>query len=210
MIRKGRLEPLKQFWDREGDVLGGINTGVPSWTGETFSTLLHVAAASGQANIVLWMLEDQQANPTLSMESVSSTSVKGRGENDVKVMSDHRAKQVPYDVASTREVRNVFRRCAGEHPDRWDWLGGAHVPSALDMDMELEREEKRKERRKALKNKMKDKSAKGASKVEVESPKVAHTQSTSLSAEAQASLEREKRAQAAESRIRAMRQSKGQ
>jgi hypothetical protein len=158
MINKGRLDALVAFWEREGSNLGGINTQIPDWTREKRKTLLQVAAATGNEDILRWLLEDAHADPTIDVP------VRGIAENDGE--EDTTLDTVPppiagtrrtaYDLAQTRGARNVFRRCAAAHPDWWDWFGAAKVPSALNQEMEDEQEEKKKVRRKALKDKVRE------------------------------------------------------
>jgi hypothetical protein len=69
------------------------------------------------------------------------------------------SRKTAYDLARTKQVRNEFRRCAAMYPDWWDWFGAARVPSALSKAMEEEREEKKKARRKGLKEKIKEREA---------------------------------------------------
>jgi hypothetical protein len=161
MISKGRLDTLKAFWDKEGQNLGG-QTGidvrapelVPLATGQT---ILHVASEAGQEEIVDWLLRERKADPTIDV--LLGTNLP---ENEVDGTEDNERtrRKTAYDIASSREVRNVFRRCAGAYPDWWDWLGAARVPSVLNQEMEEQREEKKKVRRKGLKDKIKEREAK--------------------------------------------------
>ncbi|ORY22499.1 hypothetical protein BCR39DRAFT_595761 [Naematelia encephala] len=123
MIRKGRLDALKPFYDK--------------YSTEFDHSILYIASSSGQEDILRWMLEDLRLDPTfISPEE-------GSGKR-------------AYDVASTKGARNVFRRIAHDHPDWFDWKDGAHVPSGLSEEMEAVQEKKRLERRKGLKEKMKE------------------------------------------------------
>ena len=134
-----------------------------------------------------------------------------------------------YDLARTREVRDVFRRAAGDMPDKWDWLGAGHVPSALTRDAEDAREEKKKLRRKGLKEKIKEREARekergGTPEPEPEpAPVVEPVRAepkagprklggtagavegvAGLTPEMRAKVERERRARAAEARLKSI------
>jgi hypothetical protein len=162
MARKGRMESLVAFWERVDTSLGGINARIPNIEGLETSvgwTLLHVAAAAGQDAVVRWLLEEKDADPTVKIQLADNDAnvadgVAPRGGSDLG--------QVPYEVASSKTTRDVFRRIAGLHPNRWDWLGEGHVPSILSKEMEEEQEEKKKTRRKGLKEKMKEREEKKA------------------------------------------------
>ncbi|RDX48249.1 hypothetical protein OH76DRAFT_1405170 [Lentinus brumalis] len=235
MIKRGRLDTLKTFWDREGAALGGVNTPVPDWTDEKGGTLLQVAAHSGQEEITKWLLEDLRADPTLDVPSSTVAA-----EDDSGVESDGDVPRLPrgkggrrtaYELARTKAVRDVFRRCAAAHPDWWDWLGtehGARVPSVLSSEMEEGREEKKKARRKGLKDKLKERekereAASPPPPPPVEEPKPRKTKEepgngprklggasgttesvAGLTPEMRAKIERERRARAAEARMKAL------
>ena len=167
MVKRGRLDALKPFWAREGAALGGVDAPVPEWAGEKGGTLLQVAAHAGQEEVTKWLLEDLHADPTLDVPTTGASAA----ADDSGVESDSDAPRLPrgsagrrtaYDLARTKDVRNVFRRAAAAHPDWWDWLGhehGARVPSILSAEMEEGREEKKKARRKGLKDKVKEREA---------------------------------------------------
>jgi hypothetical protein len=158
MTRKGRVEALSTFWDRFSSEsnLGSqgtrqemnIDMAVPRIEGLDIAgdgwTLLHVAASSGQDAVISWLIEEMNANPTLKIDTSSSRSTSG----DIS--------KTPYELASSKSTRDVFRRLAGTYPDRWDWLGSARIPSVLSKEMEEEQGDKRKARRKGLKEKMKE------------------------------------------------------
>lgn len=136
-----------------------------------------------------------------------------------------------YNLSRTKPIRDVFRRCAASHPDWWDWFGAARVPSALSQDMENERDEKKKVRRKGLKDRVKEREAKEREKqkdrpktpppVETkptarENPSSNSTSRrlgggsgaadgiTGLTPEMRAKVERERRARAAEARLKGL------
>jgi hypothetical protein len=227
MVSKGRLESLKPFWEKEhANLMGGGGEGVdirvPGVAGEhQGQTILQVAASSGQEEVVWWLLEEMVADPTIDVPLETSIA-----DPDGVAPSKRRA---AYDLASTKEVRNVFRRCAGSHPDRWDWFGAGRIPSALTADQEGERDEKKKVRRKGLKDKIKEREARQPASPEPEPETEVETKRMvgafqeektgprklggvtgdnnavlGLTPEMRAKLERERRARAAEARMKAL------
>lgn len=186
MIRKGRLDALKPFWEK--------------YPSEFDASILGVAASSGQEDLIQWFLEEVKIDPTFSIEGKRA-----------------------YDLCTTRGARNVFRRVAFNHPEMWDWAA-ARVPSGLSEEMEAGQEKKKAERRKGLREKLKDRE-KTRSEAEVveQEPEVKAVplqyKPTSgpqklggrvggegglsgLSGEMRAQIERERRARAAEARLR--------
>ena len=235
MIHKGRLEPLKAFWDRENAALGGnIDTPVPEWTGERWATLLQVATHAGHEDVTQWLLEEARVDPTIPLPSKSGqVDVDGDVEDGGDTSDSPRkvtiatGRRTAYDLARTKPLRDVFRRCAAAHPEWWDWLGSARVPSALSKEMEEEQEEKKKVRRKGLKERVREREAKDRER-ETERPKTppvtiqtkeerkpsslvanrlggnsgAADAVMGLTPEMRAKVERERRARAAEARMK--------
>lgn len=226
MVSKGRLEPLKGFWEREGEDIGGVDAPIPEWTGDRRVSLLQVAAQSGHEAVVQWLLFDLHADP---MTPVSLAWTREGGiESDASDVESSPAgsRRTAYDLARSRAVRDVFRRCAGDHPDWWDWFGVAHVPSALSKEKEEERDDKKKQRRKGLREKMREREARERDRektsdvvVPVEEPLKVKKESASgaqklggssgstdgiagLTPEMRAKVERERRARAAEARLK--------
>ncbi|PVG04726.1 hypothetical protein CPB86DRAFT_821333 [Serendipita vermifera] len=158
MTRKGRVDALSTFWtrissenapkssgsrqvtsiDMEVPQLEGLDVAGDGWT------LLHVAALAGQEAVISWLIEEMNANPTLNADTSSSRSASGE------------TKKTPYELASSKSTRDLFRRLAAKHPEKWDWLGSGRIPSVLSKEMEEEQGDKRKARRKGLKDKMKE------------------------------------------------------
>jgi hypothetical protein len=242
MVEKGRLEPLKVFWEREGSNLGGIDVPLPDWIGERAVTLLQLASQRGAEDVVRWLLDDKHADPCIDVPPPRGNNEKEEEDeaDDGRVSDSSDAPQqraagsrkTAYDLARTKEVRNVFRRCAAAHPDWWDWFGAARVPSGLSKAMEDGRDEKKKIRRKGLKEKIKERDAreKDRAKLRTPSPDVvavapakneARPQDPTaprklggsagsveglagLTPEMRAKIERERRARAAEARIKAL------
>jgi hypothetical protein len=234
MVSKGRLEPLKAFWDREAANIGSIDVQIPEWTGERRATLLQVSAQAGDEDMVHWLLEEARADPTIS---VPLTKIRELEEEEYGHQSDASdgpiklpmgSRRTAYDLARTKGVRDVFRRCAAAYPDRWDWFGAGHVPSGLSKQMEDDREEKKKVRRKGLRDRVREREAKEREKEKEQPPPVPpadvvqHKQQplsssnrlgggagageglAGLTPEMRAKVERERRARAAEARLKAL------
>lgn len=222
MVAKGRLDPLKAFWEREENYLGGIDAPIPEWAGEKrTATLLQLAAFSGQEDVTNWLLE-KRADPTIAAPHMDREGEEEESGAEEHPSSNSKRRQTAYDLAQSRGVRDVFRRNAGAHGDWWDWFGAGHVPSALSKEMEDERDEKKKTRRKGLKDRVKEREAKEKEKapplvVEQVAPAV-NVPSTGprklgggagdtmgiagLTPEMRAKIERERRARAAEARLK--------
>jgi Bacteroidetes VLRF1 release factor len=224
MVNKGRVEPLKSFWEREKETIGGVDAPIPDWAGERYSTLLQVATSIGNVDSVQWLLESARADPTIVVASPAQADEMDEPRSDAAVASSARGRTA-FDLAKTKEIRDVFRRCAAAHLDWWDWLGAGHVPSILSQDMEDEQEQKKKVRRKGLKDKLKERAGKEKEEEHAIPPEVtpAPTKKPStanshlhrlggagvsgegvagLSAEMRARVEREQRARAAEARLK--------
>lgn len=160
MISKGRSEPLKSFWEREGASLGGVDALIPEWTGDRRASLLQVAVQSGQEDVTRWLLYELHADPTIIvLSSGVHQEDKTANESDSSnppTLQGAGSRRTAYDMARTRAVRDVFRQCAGDHPDWWDWFGAARVPSTFNKEKEEAKDEKKKQRKKGLKEKMRE------------------------------------------------------
>ncbi|KAI9021898.1 hypothetical protein DFJ74DRAFT_756676 [Hyaloraphidium curvatum] len=134
LISRGKLEPLQKLIAGAPELL---TTRFPE--SPISPSALHLAAASGQPEIVTYLL-------TTYPESSDPTALNSR-------------KQSPYDVAVDRETRNAFRkvRALADFAERWDWNRG-HVPEALTDEME--EAQKKKEREKMAKEREKEKERK--------------------------------------------------
>ena len=163
-----------------------------------------------------WLLEGARSDPTI----LAPFKDDGQGPNG-KV-----SRRTAYDLAKTKGVRDVFRRVAAAHPDWWDWFGAGHVPSALTQEMEEERDEKKKVKRKGLKDRIREREAKEKERDQTQSqadevmkPFIGATQASNnsnrlggasgtqegvagLTPQIRAAVERERRARAAEARMR--------
>lgn len=237
MVSKGRLDALKTFWEREESSIGEIDAKIPDWTGERRGTLLQVASQAGHEDVVRWLLEEAHADPTIAVP-LGGANTKYEDDNGYESGASDAPSALPagsrrtaYDLARTRGMRNVFRRCAADHPQWWDWLGAARIPSALSKEMEEGREEKKKVRRKELKDKVREREAKEREKEKdkphpepqvLEPTKHERTRQDAmgprklggaagaveavagLTPEMRAKVERERRARAAEARMKAL------
>ncbi|WWD16498.1 hypothetical protein CI109_100924 [Kwoniella shandongensis] len=194
MIRKGRLDALKPFWAKYKSEYSSL------------SEILGLASAAGQEDVLRWLLEEERLDPTLP-------TPEGK---------------FAYDLCSTKGVRNVFRRVAHTYPDWYDWKA-ARVPSGLSEEMEQEQEKKKAERRKGLREKLKERE-KARAEDEQKEEKVSQTPPqlqvpaaamtglkgpqklggriggegglAGLSPEMRQQIERERRARAAEARLK--------
>lgn len=161
------------------------------------TTLLHLASSSGHPEIVTYLLS-QGADPTTPATKRTLR---------------------PYDIAKDKETRDAFRRFVYHNPDEWNWKE-SHIPGPLTPEMEEQQKQKEKEKKKKLKEKQKAyKAAKEkesppppepvlAEKIKKSTPhlsKLTKTdrESSGLTPQQRAQLDREKRAVAAEARMRA-------
>ncbi|KDE03388.1 hypothetical protein MVLG_06106 [Microbotryum lychnidis-dioicae p1A1 Lamole] len=176
MVKRGKIEALSVFLDKYGPELesssGGGQNGwgsLPEWMAESKSlpTLLHIASASDQAEMVRWLLVEKRADPTLRPSTNHRPSAVPEGEDETEdttpASTTTKGLQTPYEHAPSRTTRNVFRGVMAEHPEWWDWagtsVGGARVPSALDEQKESEKDQKARERRDKLREKQKERDA---------------------------------------------------
>lgn len=93
---------------------------------------LHEAAKRGDCEELKRLLEEQGFDPTLKHPEYGHL--------------------LAYQVCTTKQARNVFRRSMAILPDMWDW-GAAQVPGPLTAEMEAEAKEKQKEKEKQKKQK---------------------------------------------------------
>jgi len=241
MVSKGRLDALKSFWERDSDL--AINLPIPPWASSERRregmTLLQVATRLGHEDVVDWLLREAGSDPTIDVPIRTGVDA---DEGDEAIESDASDAPKPqrhgtnrraaYDLAPTRKMRAIFRRCAADFPEKWDWLGAGRVPSVLTKEMEDEQEGKKKVKRKGLKEKVREREkereakeqAKPAPVVAPAKPKATEPEDVSgprrlggsgtatqgvagLTPEMRAKVERERRARAAEARMKALGQS---
>ncbi|UZJ51375.1 hypothetical protein CBS101457_000695 [Exobasidium rhododendri] len=211
------------------------------------STLLQVAAESGHESQVSYFLIERRSDPTIA---IRPPPVQHSTIDDAEMLAKfpHRT---AYDLCTSRDSRDVFRRLMAAQPD-WckDWsgpdAGGARVSKALTSEMEeaREREEKVRDKRQAVKDKARlrqeEEEKKRAHEIDVAAMKHSaatkppppppsstsknrlggnntapralqnkRDQAAGLSPEVQSRIEREKRARAAEARVKAMQDGRG-
>jgi len=162
MVQKGRVEATASFLDKYGPELeqAGVWGTLPEWMEENrvTPTLLHVASAADQPEMVKWLLVEKRANPTL--EASIRPGTVGVGAEGGGGGGDSRPTVTPYELAPSRATRNVFRALTTTNPEWWDWTGsgptGARVPSGLSEEKEQEREAKKTDRRGKLRDKLKE------------------------------------------------------
>jgi hypothetical protein len=208
LIRRSRAPALLSYLSN--------NSIPPSFTFHTSSsqqnyhspTLLHLAASSGSPAIVLALLTKANADPTL-------LNAEGKP---------------PFDLACDRATRDAFRIARHELGElTWNWEA-AHVPSALskaEADRRGEREKKAADEAETNRRKVeterlrredeaygavqkgKKTSGRTLATVEKTAAERREEEMRGMSAEMRMRLERERRARAAEERIRRMQQGTG-
>lgn len=145
MIQKGRLSALQDFIAKHHEEAD------PDWTGllppflvekTNCASVLHLAAMADQVELVEWLLVDRRCDPT-TLLSYQEGRPRTLG-------------MTAYEVAGSRGTRNVFRRAMANHPDWYDWLGAARVPSGLSEEMEAQQASKAKDRKQRFKEKLKE------------------------------------------------------
>ncbi|RKO84866.1 hypothetical protein BDK51DRAFT_43923 [Blyttiomyces helicus] len=193
LCRRGKVDLLQSLLAPPTD----INERLPDDLGVT---LLHIAAAGGHPETVTVLL-DAGADPT--------------------IRSLRRGARA-YDVASTKDARDAFRRFVARAPDRWDYKA-AGVPGPLTDEMEAKQRERDREKRKKQKEKVK--ASGGGRSSRAETPEVepevgpktrkkvatarlgkSEKEAIGMTPERRAMLDREKRALAAEARMRSQQQ----
>ena len=226
MVHKGRLDALKSFLDRESSSMGGIDAQIPEWTGEKQATIFQIAVALGHEEMTRWFLEEARVDPTIPVPFRKAVGDEDANNSELEAAAKG-SRRTAYDLATKKSIRDIFRRAAAAHPEWWDWFGAARVPSALSQDMEEDREKKQKAKRKVLKERIKERQAREDDREkepprvhEVEEPGVPVENASSrrlggssgatdgvagLTPEMRARVERERRARAAEARMKSTR-----
>lgn len=232
LVKKGRAEAMSTHLLKHGidpSQLLPLSTSTEYDIRRT-PTILHLAAHHGQAHCVKLLLEKHNADPTTTTLSAAKAAavVDGDGEDEEGTGALTGSSFTAYDIAKDKETRNAFRRAMALSPESWDWVGLAHVPSALTPEMEAEQERKAKEKTRKLldaeRERKKTSSRPGtpATRSGATTPTSTPTSTSSsllgknlatatsansqLSPEMRMRLERERRANAAEARMAAMKQ----
>ncbi|KAF9982299.1 hypothetical protein BGZ75_006337 [Mortierella antarctica] len=236
LVKKGRVEAMSSHLLKHGIDASQLLplTSSTEYDVRRTPTLLHLASHHGQALIVKQLLEKHHADPTTT--TVSAMASEAASDDRVALMGA--GSFTAYDIAKDKETRNAFRRAMAKLPDAWDWVGLAHIPSALTPEMEAEQERKAKEKTRKLleaereRKKTRESSRPGAPNGNSNSNSNSNASSmlssgssapslvgknmasasaanSHLSPEMRMRLERERRANAAEARMAAMRQAEG-
>ncbi|KAF9961044.1 hypothetical protein BGZ70_008381 [Mortierella alpina] len=232
LVKKGRVEAMSSHLLKHGIDASQLLplTSSTEYDIRRTPTLLHLASHHGQALIVKQLLEKHHADPTTT--TVSAMANEAASEDRMALMGA--GSFTAYDIAKDKETRNAFRRAMAKLPDAWDWVGLAHIPSALTPEMEAEQERKAKEKTRKLleaereRKKTRESSRPGtptgtsnshgssalpsgssAPSVVGKNMASASAANSHLSPEMRMRLERERRANAAEARMAAMRQAEG-
>ncbi|KAF9951904.1 hypothetical protein BGZ72_006680 [Mortierella alpina] len=233
LVKKGRVEAMSSHLLKHGIDASQLlpHTSSTEYDVRRTPTLLHLASHHGQAAIVKQLLEKHHADPTTTTVSAMASEVASEDRATLIGASSFTA----YDIAKDKETRNAFRRAMAKLPDAWDWAGLAHIPSALTPEMEAEQERKAKEKtRKLLEAERERKKTRESSRPATSTgnnsnsnapaalpsgssgPSLvgknmasASAANSHLSPEMRMRLERERRANAAEARMAAMRQAEG-
>ncbi len=231
MVHKGRLDALKSFLGRESASMGGIDAQIPDWAGEKQATIFQIAVALGHEEMTRWFLEEARVDPTIPVPSRKAADDEDANNSEVEAdgVASKGGQRTAYDLATKKSIRDIFRRAAATHPEWWDWFGAARVPSALSQGMEEDREEKKKTKRKVLKDRIRERQARENER-EKDPPRVHEIEEAvalvenatsrrlggssgatdgiaGLTPEMRAKVERERRARAAETRLKSTRQS---
>ncbi|KAL8278610.1 hypothetical protein RQP46_008902 [Phenoliferia psychrophenolica] len=180
MVRKGKTDAVAAFLDKYGPELeqpGGTWGALPEWMDEsrTAPTLLHVASAADQPEVVRWLLVEKRADPTLEASVIAHRAPPpppplALSEGPLLAITSSSTSppppptptrsMTPYELAPSRATRNVFRLLTTSNPDWWDWTGtgpaGCRVPSGLTEDQEESREQKTRDRRGKMREKLKE------------------------------------------------------
>ncbi|KAG0365488.1 hypothetical protein BC939DRAFT_137127 [Gamsiella multidivaricata] len=225
LVKKGRAEAMSSQLLKHGIDVSQL---LPLTTSTEYDirrtpTILHLASHHGQAQVVKLLLEKHLADPTTTSASTLSNQLEA-GEEESSALGA--GSFTAYDIAKDKETRNAFRRAMALLPEAWDWIGGAHVPSALTPEMEAEQERKAKEKTRKLLEAERDRkktreasrptapvgqnltktSSPASSSVMTKNMASISAANTHLSPEMRMRLERERRATAAEARMAVQRQ----
>ncbi|KAF9378135.1 hypothetical protein BGX21_002977 [Mortierella sp. AD011] len=228
LVKKGRAEAMSSHLLKHGidpSMLLPL-TSSSEYDVRRTPTILHLASHHGQASVVKILLEKHMADPTMTASSVvESHQDPETTDGDTPLLGT--SSFTAYDIAKDKETRNAFRRSMALLPDAWDWVGQAHVPSALTPEMEAEQERKAKEKSRKLQEAERERkktreanrpitpagqsstsksTSPSSSSVMAKSLASVSAANSHLSPEMRMRLERERRANAAEARMLAQRQ----
>ncbi|KAH7043746.1 hypothetical protein BKA57DRAFT_427909 [Linnemannia elongata] len=142
LVKKGRVEAIDNHFARTGLDPSQMLPKSPrqEYDQRRTPTLLHLASFYGQSQVVQQLLEKHGADPTATISSLIKRMDKTLApvSDELLDLAITTKPWTAYDVAKDKETRNAFRRAMARMPDAWDWTGLARVPSALTPEMEAE------------------------------------------------------------------------
>jgi len=227
LCKKGLVDMFKK--QLENSTLIQLNE--PFYNDEEGITLLHLASANGQSEMVDYLLE-AGADPTIKLKDGDQFTGKINMNTHIKSESSVLKKfnmlmnMTAYDMALDKETRNTFRRYYYRHQDQWNYQD-AHITSFLSPEMEEEASRKKQKKKTDKKRRLQTQKKKQASKAVASSEDSGTTEEESvakkpsgsksvlkklgqstlntfgMSLEMRQRLDREKRAQAAMNRLKA-------
>ncbi|ORX84070.1 hypothetical protein BCR32DRAFT_291565 [Anaeromyces robustus] len=140
----------------------------PFYNDEEGITLLHIASAYGQSEMVDYLLE-AGADPTIKLKEGDKFTGKVNLNTHIKSESSALKRfnmlmnMTAYDMASDKETRNTFRRYYYRHQDQWNYQD-AHITSFLSPEMEEEATRKKQKKKTDKKRRLQSQKKKQASK----------------------------------------------
>ena len=124
-VKSGNVQMLEKLVQACQESDYNVETLLNHQFGDSKVTVLHLAAKSGHKNII-WTLLLNGADPSVR----------------------DKLKKVPYNLAETKDTRNMFRKFMGEFPDKYDFKT-AMIPAPLSREEEAERQAKQNDKKKA-------------------------------------------------------------
>ncbi|KAI8391286.1 uncharacterized protein BYT42DRAFT_591877 [Radiomyces spectabilis] len=210
LIKQGKTQVVTAYINNHPDVpvSSSLPEDVQAEDTLRLPSVLHIASNYGHPELVSQLIREYNADPTIK----------------------NRIGKTAYEVAKNKETRNAFRRCMCDLPNQWNWLQEAHVPSPLTkeaeaqlMEKERQKQQKEEERKRLIEEERCKKEEAHQREMEAEAAAAANARkkpqkldpiakallgsshavnTANMSPEARMRLEREKRARAAEERLR--------
>jgi hypothetical protein len=164
LCKRGKTEMLRSYIT-SNVVIGNDPSAVPQKLSQRLpdshgTTLLHIASSNSHPATIALLLS-LGADPTMREQG---------GQRNL-----------PYDVADDKEVRDAFRRAYAADMTKWDWEGAAGVPSPLTPEMEEQQKEREKEKKR--KQKERQKSVKEAVGAAVQAAAIAEQKEVAIAQE---------------------------
>jgi hypothetical protein len=164
LCKKGLVDMFQKQY--ENSSLVQLNE--PFYNDEEGITLLHIASAYGQSEMVDFLLE-AGADPTIKLKEGDQFTGKVNLNTHIKSESSALKRfnmlmnMTAYDMASDKETRNAFRRFYYRHQDQWNYQE-AHITSFLSPEMEEEALRKKQKKKNDKKRRMQSQKKKQANK----------------------------------------------